>query len=65
MCGRFSLKSPGRTKFDALIRSHFPLLSPRYNIAPSQAVVRIVQHADVRSAALLQWGLKLRRPVIY
>jgi putative SOS response-associated peptidase YedK len=57
MCGRFTLKSPGRTKFDGLIRSHFPPLFPRYNIAPSQAVVTIVQHDDVRSAALLQWGL--------
>jgi putative SOS response-associated peptidase YedK len=57
MCGRFSLKSPGRTKFDALLRSHFPPLSPRYNIAPSQGVVAILQHDDVRRTALLQWGL--------
>jgi putative SOS response-associated peptidase YedK len=57
MCGRFSLKSPGRTKFDGLIRSLLPLLFPRYNIAPSQAVVAIVQDGDVRNAALLQWGL--------
>jgi putative SOS response-associated peptidase YedK len=57
MCGRFTLKSPGRTKFDGLLRSHFPPLFPRYNIAPSQGVVAIVQHDDVRRAALLQWGL--------
>jgi putative SOS response-associated peptidase YedK len=57
MCGRFSLKSPGRTKFDGLLRSHLPPLFPRYNIAPSQAVVAIVQHDDVWRGALLQWGL--------
>src|SRR5258705_151718 len=57
MCGRFTLKSPGRTKIDGLNRSHLPPLFPRYNIAPSQSVVAIVQHEDVRTAALLHWGL--------
>ena len=54
MCGRFTLKSPGRIKFDALNRKHLPPLFPRYNIAPSQNVLAIVQGGE---AALLQWGL--------
>ena len=57
MCGRFTLKSPGRTKFDCVNRSHLPPLFPRYNIAPSQSVFAIVQHGTDREAELLQWGL--------
>ena len=54
MCGRFTLKSPGRTKFDRLNRSNLPPLFPRYNIAPSQSVLAIVQGDET---ALFQWGL--------
>jgi putative SOS response-associated peptidase YedK len=57
MCGRFTLKSPDRIKFDRVDRSNLPPLFPRYNIAPSQSVLAIVQHADQREAAFLQWGL--------
>ena len=54
MCGRFTLKSPGRIKFDGLNRSNLPPLFPRYNIAPSQSVLAIVQGDET---ALFQWGL--------
>src|SRR5436190_11198161 len=57
MCGRFTLKSPGRTKFDGVNRSHLPPLFPRYNIAPSQGVLAIVQREAEREAVFLQWGL--------
>ena len=57
MCGRFTLKSPGRTKFYGANRSHLPPLFPRYNIAPSQSVLAIVQREGEREAAFLQWGL--------
>lgn len=57
MCGRFTLESPGRTKFDYVNRSHLPPLFPRYNIAPSQNVLTIVQREAEREAAFLQWGL--------
>ena len=57
MCGRFTLKSPGRIKFDHVNRLGLPPLFPRYNIAPSQSVLAIVQHADEREAEFLQWGL--------
>lgn len=56
MCGRFTLKSPGRLKFDRVDRSNLPLF-PRYNIAPSQNVLAVVHHAGEREAAFLQWGL--------
>jgi putative SOS response-associated peptidase YedK len=57
MCGRFTLKSPGRVKFDRVNRSKTPSLFPRYNIAPSQSVLAILQRDDEREAAFLQWGL--------
>jgi putative SOS response-associated peptidase YedK len=57
MCGRFTLKSPGRTKFDGVNHSHLPPLFPRYNIAPTQSVLAIVQREAEREAAFLQWGL--------
>ena len=57
MCGRFTLKSPGRLKFDNFDRANLPPLLPRYNIAPSQPVLTITQRKDEREAALMQWGL--------
>ena len=56
MCGRFTLKSPGRIKFDRVNCSNLPLV-PRYNIAPSQSVLTIVQREVEREAMFLQWGL--------
>jgi putative SOS response-associated peptidase YedK len=59
MCGRFALKTPPKT-----IQEHFSLpgtveLSPRYNIAPSQAiaVVRHLPGKRFRQLDMLRWGL--------
>jgi putative SOS response-associated peptidase YedK len=57
MCGRFTLKSPGRIRYVRVDRSNLLPLFPRYNIAPRHSVLAIVLHADGRDAALLQWGL--------
>jgi putative SOS response-associated peptidase YedK len=57
MCGRFTLKSPGRIKFDRVDGSNLPRLFHRYNIAPSQNVLVVVQRDGQREAAFLQWGL--------
>jgi putative SOS response-associated peptidase YedK len=57
MCGRFTLKSPGRIKFDRVDGSNLPRLFPRYNIAPTQNVLAVVQRDGEREAAFLQWGL--------
>ncbi len=57
MCGRFTLKSPDRIKFDRANHSNLPPLFPRYNIAPSQSVLAIIQYGVEREAAFLQWGL--------
>jgi putative SOS response-associated peptidase YedK len=57
MCGRFTLKSPGRVKFDGVNSAHLPPLFPRYNIAPSQNLLAILQSSAEREAGFLQWGL--------
>src|ERR1700730_1024937 len=57
MCGRFTLRSPGRIKFERVNHSNLPPLFPRYNIAPSQSVLAVIQHTVEREAAFLQWGL--------
>lgn len=56
MCGRFTLKKPGRIRPDGF---NYALgeLTPRYNIAPSQEVLTIVECASQREATFLQWGL--------
>ena len=56
MCGRFTLKQPERIRLPNYY-SNFPVLKPRYNIAPSQDVLTVVQRGSSREAALLQWGL--------
>jgi putative SOS response-associated peptidase YedK len=59
MCGRFALKTPPK-----VIQEHFHLpetivLSPRYNIAPSQdvAVIRQLSDSYPRQLDMLYWGL--------
>jgi putative SOS response-associated peptidase YedK len=58
MCGRFTLRQPPRrinvTNFDD---DSFDGIVPRYNIAPTQDVLTVVQHGLSREARLLQWGL--------
>ncbi len=57
MCGRFILKRPERVKFDRIDRSVFDGIIPRYNIAPSQNILTVVERAAQREATFLQWGL--------
>src|SRR3954469_22631063 len=56
MCGRFTLKTPERIRLTNY-HSDFPILKPRYNIAPSQDVLTVVQRGSSREATFLQWGL--------
>jgi len=57
MCGRFTLKTPERVKFDALNTYDPDDLVPRYNIAPSQNVLTILERNSEREATFLRWGL--------
>ncbi len=57
MCGRFTLKRPEQVRFERIDFSVFEDLIPRYNIAPSQNILTVVQRGSNREATLLQWGL--------
>jgi putative SOS response-associated peptidase YedK len=57
MCGRFTLKRPERVKFHNIAGSVFDGLVPRYNIAPSQNILTVVERGAHREATFLQWGL--------
>jgi len=59
MCGRFTLFEADKVLSKEFGVSGIPLLSPRYNIAPSQpvATVRAASAGTGRELALLRWGL--------
>jgi len=59
MCGRFTLFDSAASLAEAFGLADVPSLSPRYNIAPSQAVaaVRIPPSGGAREVVLLRWGL--------
>ena len=57
MCGRFTLDATApeiSQQFDVKADKPIP---PRYNIAPSQLVLSIIQDSQLRSLVALKWGL--------
>lgn len=59
MCGRFSLGTPAVQLAELFRLDEVPPWTPRYNIAPTQPVLTVVQTSDdsKRLARLLRWGL--------
>lgn len=57
MCGRFTLRTPEGRKVDRINWADFQDLVPRYNIAPTQDVLTVVEREAHREATFLQWGL--------
>ena len=57
MCGRFTLRTPEGRKVDRINWADFQDLVPRYNIAPTQDVLAVVEREAHREATFLQWGL--------
>jgi len=57
MCGRFTLRSPGRIEFDAKRETPPPLFVPRFNIAPSQDVLTVMSDSGERTLVPARWGL--------
>jgi len=59
MCGRFTLISPGEVLAEFFELVDAPTVSPRYNIAPTQAVgvVRHDRDRGIRRFDLMHWGL--------
>jgi putative SOS response-associated peptidase YedK len=57
MCGRFTLKDPKRIKIRGINHHDLENLIPRYNVAPSQPILTVVERAAMRESLFLQWGL--------
>jgi putative SOS response-associated peptidase YedK len=57
MCGRFTLKRPDRIRISDFDYYDLGTLVPRYNIAPSQEVLTVVERESKRDAQMVQWGL--------
>jgi putative SOS response-associated peptidase YedK len=57
MCGRFTLKNPERIRISDFDYYDLNNLIPRYNIAPSQDVLTVVERESTREGRMLQWGL--------
>lgn len=57
MCGRFTLFSTERELIDYFGITNEFTIKQRYNIAPSQPVLAIIQDKNERRAGYLTWGL--------
>ncbi len=59
MCGRFTLSGNTQELATLFDLDSVPELTPRYNIAPTQAVaaIRITQHSAKRELTFFNWGL--------
>ncbi|MGA7802125.1 MAG: SOS response-associated peptidase [Gammaproteobacteria bacterium] len=57
MCGRFTLATPAERIAEHFQLASVPVLPPRYNIAPGQAVAAVCAAGDGRELTWLRWGL--------
>jgi putative SOS response-associated peptidase YedK len=57
VCARFTLTASGEDLAEAFGLEEAPLWTPRYNIAPSQAVLAVRRVGGRRRADPLRWGL--------
>jgi putative SOS response-associated peptidase YedK len=58
MCGRMTLHRPARDVADNFGLFVVPWLTPRYNIAPTQAILAVRADGNgVREGVMLRWGL--------
>ncbi len=60
MCGRYTLKTPAAKLIELFRVPSMPMLSPRYNIAPTQLVICVRAVSDQpasNEAIFMRWGL--------
>lgn len=57
MCGRFTSSKPENIKINGINTADLKDAKPRYNIAPSQQILGVIQTSDEKHALYLQWGL--------
>ncbi len=59
MCGRFTLAKPAQSIAELFLTLEFEDIEPRYNIAPTQPVLTVLNDPESRRRAprLMHWGL--------
>lgn len=57
MCGRYTLRRPGRIDPAKLGLDDLPPLEPRFNIAPTEDILLVRARKGSREASLAHWGL--------
>jgi putative SOS response-associated peptidase YedK len=57
MCGRFAQRTDSKKLAKAFGAYEVPAVEPRYNIAPTQDILGVVQSEDGREVTLYKWGL--------
>lgn len=57
MCGRFALKTPIKNVAKEFGIEEMPPVEARYNIAPTQVILSVLQITDERQVKHLKWGL--------
>lgn len=57
MCGRFTNTKPSKLKIAGVNAADLEKAKPRYNVAPGQDVLSIIQTSDEKHALYLHWGL--------
>ncbi len=57
MCGRFYLDTPRKRLLEQFALKQMPLLTARFNIAPSQDIAAIREGEAGRELVMLHWGL--------
>ncbi|MGI8556159.1 MAG: SOS response-associated peptidase [Pyrinomonadaceae bacterium] len=57
MCGRFTSGKPEKIKINGINAADLEGAKPRYNIAPSQQILSVINTSDEKHALYLQWGL--------
>jgi putative SOS response-associated peptidase YedK len=57
MCGRFTNSKPEKIKINGINAADLEGAKPRFNIAPSQQVLSVIQTSDEKHALYLHWGL--------
>lgn len=57
MCGRFTLATEDSIILDRFQLTDIPKITPRYNIAPTQEVLAVINDNETNRAGEMQWGL--------
>ncbi|MFL6229988.1 MAG: SOS response-associated peptidase [Pyrinomonadaceae bacterium] len=57
MCGRFTLRRPDKVRIEGVSAGDFAGAGARYNVAPSQDILGVIQTNEERHALRFQWGL--------